>query len=108
MIRYGDEQTYPMRVKSLQISGERMRQWWNASIAFEWGADMQFPQGLENPSVLFMVTPSGELIDSVILNDGMDSEYLLEDAEKAILLAHVKFHLPAWIQAEQDGSRGHA
>ncbi len=103
MIRYGEEKTFPMRVQRLIVVGEQVRQWWNATITFEWGPDMEFPEGLVNPSVVMMVTPSGELIDSVILSDGTDSEFVLEEAEKIILLAHVKFHLNEWIGLRASG-----
>jgi hypothetical protein len=106
MIRYGDDSPVPMRVKALRISGEKVRQWWNAQIEFDWGEDMFFPDDLKRPSVTMMVTPTGELLDCVVLDDGLDSEYLLEDAEKAILLAHVKFHLREWLaNSSEEGER---
>ena len=97
MFRYGDTTSYRLKYLSFTLNYEPIRQWWNVTISFEWADDMKLPDAFLNPSVLMIVSPGGQLLDCVVLDeDGLDSEFVLEDGEKEELLTHVLSELNNW------------
>lgn len=97
MFRYGDTQSYRLRYISYVLDYEPVRQWWNVTLSFEWAEEMVLPNDFTNPSVLMIISPGGQLLDSVVLDeDGLDSEFVLEDGEKEELLLQILNEMKAW------------
>lgn len=83
MMKYGAESPVEHRFTLSLVEVERRGPWIDMFVAMHPREGNEWPDDLEDPSLLLICNTAGELVQIVLQNEGCDCEYQLTYSEKA-------------------------
>ncbi|KIL40209.1 hypothetical protein SD70_15470 [Gordoniibacillus kamchatkensis] len=98
MRKYGEERFEPQRFTLRCAEVERRGQWVDVYLDMQLAEGEILPPGLTEPSVLAICVPEGDVVQVVLLDEGLDCEFQLVPEEEAYVRAFVRDRCAALVR----------
>lgn len=98
MRKYGEERYEPQRFTLRCTEVERRGQWVDVQLEMRLAEGETLPDGLAKPSVLAICVPEGDIVQIVLLDEGLDCEFQFVPEEEAFVRTFVREHCAALVR----------
>lgn len=96
MILMGSGYLGELPLTVVKVTEERRESWIDLYLRLQWPEDTALPDGAEELSAWVICNQERNIVQTILLLDGCDSEYQFTPQEKAVLLAYLREK--GWVQ----------